>query len=64
VVRGLIEVEVEGELHTAAAGDSVYYPGGYQHRWRRLSDEEVRLVVVQQNLPPGAHRISGEETPG
>jgi quercetin dioxygenase-like cupin family protein len=58
VVRGLIEIEVEGELHTAAAGDSVYYPGGYQHRWRSLSDEEVRLVVVQQNL------FSGDETPG
>jgi transcriptional regulator with XRE-family HTH domain len=56
VVCGLIEVEVEGELHTAAAGDSVYYPGGYQHRWRRLSDEEVRLVVVQQNLPASAHQ--------
>jgi quercetin dioxygenase-like cupin family protein len=55
VVRGLIEVEVEGELHTAAAGDSVYYPGGYQHRWRSLSDEEVKLVVVQQNLPPNPH---------
>ena len=54
VVRGLIEIEVEGELHTAAAGDSVYYAGGFRHRWRRLSDEEVRLVVVQQNLPPSA----------
>jgi quercetin dioxygenase-like cupin family protein len=56
VVRGLIEIEIEGELHAAAAGDSVYYPGGYQHRWRSLSDEEVRLVVVQQNLPPRAHQ--------
>jgi len=55
VVRGLIEIEVEGELHTAAAGDSVYYPGGYQHRWRSLGDEEVRLVVVQQN-----HRARAE----
>jgi transcriptional regulator with XRE-family HTH domain len=55
VVRGLIEVEVEGELHTAAAGDSVYYAGGLRHRWRSLSDEEVRLVVVQQNRPPNPH---------
>jgi DNA-binding XRE family transcriptional regulator len=55
VIRGLIEVEVEGELHTAAAGDSVYYPGGYRHRWRSLSDVEVQLVVVQQNLPPNPH---------
>jgi transcriptional regulator with XRE-family HTH domain len=57
VVRGLIEIEVEGELHTAAAGDSVYYAGGLRHRWRRLNDEdeEVRLVVVQQNRPPNPH---------
>ena len=55
VVQGLIEVDVEGELHAAAAGDSVYYAGGLRHRWRRLNDEEVRLVVVQQNRPPAAH---------
>ena len=56
VVRGLIEVDIEGELHPAAAGDSIYYSGGFRHRWRSLSDEEVRLVVVQQNLPPSAHQ--------
>jgi transcriptional regulator with XRE-family HTH domain len=55
VVRGLIEVDVEGELHAAGAGDSVYYAGGLRHRWRSVSNEEVRLVVVQQNLPPGSH---------
>jgi transcriptional regulator with XRE-family HTH domain len=55
VVRGLIEVEVEGELHPAAAGDSVYYAGGLRHRWRSLSDEKVQLVVVQQNSPPNPH---------
>ena len=55
VVAGLIEVDIEGELHSAAAGDSVYYAGGLRHRWRSLSDTEVRLVVVQQNRPPTAH---------
>jgi transcriptional regulator with XRE-family HTH domain len=55
VVRGRIEVDIEGEFHTAAAGDSVYYAGGLRHRWRSLSDEDVRLVVVQQNRPPAAH---------
>ena len=49
VVHGLIELDIEGELHTAAAGDSVYYAGGLRHRWRGLNDEQVRLVVVQQN---------------
>lgn len=52
VVRGLIEVDIEGDLHVAAAGDSIYYAGGLRHRWRSISDEEVHLVVVQQNLPP------------
>lgn len=55
VVRGRIEVDIEGEFHTAAGGDSVYYAGGLRHRWRSLSDEDVRLVVVQQNRPPAAH---------
>jgi quercetin dioxygenase-like cupin family protein len=49
VVRGLIEVDIEGGCHAAAAGDSVYYAGGLRHRWRSLSDAGVRLVVVQQN---------------
>ncbi|HLH84895.1 MAG TPA: cupin domain-containing protein [Trebonia sp.] len=55
VVRGVIEIDIEGEFRTAAAGDSVYYAGGLRHRWRSLSDEDVRLVVVQQNRPPAAH---------
>jgi transcriptional regulator with XRE-family HTH domain len=55
VVHGLIEVDIEGELHSAGAGDSVYYAGGLRHRWRSVSDQEVRLIVVQQNLPPGPH---------
>ena len=60
VVQGLIEVDIEGSCHAAAAGDSVYYAGGLRHRWRSLSDAEVRLVVVQQNKD---RRISGPETP-
>jgi hypothetical protein len=50
VVGGVIEVDIEGELHVAAAGDSVYYAGGLRHRWRSIGDTEVQLVVVQQNL--------------
>ncbi len=49
VAQGTIEVDIEGDLHVAAPGDSVYYAGGLRHRWRGLGDEEVRLVVVQQN---------------
>lgn len=49
VVHGRIEADVEGELHVLTAGESLYYAGGLRHRWRRLGDDEVRLVVVQQN---------------
>jgi mannose-6-phosphate isomerase-like protein (cupin superfamily) len=55
VARGAIEVDIEGELHAAAAGDSIYYAGGLRHRWRSISDDAVHLVVVQQNLRPNAH---------
>jgi len=51
VVCGVIELDIEGKLHRAAAGDSVYYAGGLQHRWRRIGEAEVQLVVVQQNRP-------------
>jgi transcriptional regulator with XRE-family HTH domain/mannose-6-phosphate isomerase-like protein (cupin superfamily) len=52
VAEGSVEVDIEGELHVASAGDSVYYGGGLRHRWRSTGDAEVRLVVVQQNRPP------------
>jgi quercetin dioxygenase-like cupin family protein len=55
VTRGTIEADVEGERYVASAGDSVYYAGGLLHRWRSVSDEEVRLVVVQENRLPTAH---------
>jgi quercetin dioxygenase-like cupin family protein len=50
VVQGQIEIDIEGEVHAAAAGDSLYYAGGLRHRWRSTSEEEVHVVVVQQNL--------------
>jgi quercetin dioxygenase-like cupin family protein len=65
VVRGLIEVDIEGDLHVVAAGDSVYYAGGLRHRWRSISAAEVQLVVVQQNRPPrtaAAAAVSPPET--
>jgi transcriptional regulator with XRE-family HTH domain len=56
VTSGTIEADIEGDRHVAAAGDSVYYAGGLRHRWRSVSDEEVRLIVVQENRAPGNHR--------
>ncbi len=51
VAQGTIEIDIDGKLYAASPGDSVYYAGGLRHRWRSLSHEEVRLVVVQQNRP-------------
>jgi quercetin dioxygenase-like cupin family protein len=56
VTRGTIEADIEGDRYVASAGDSVYYGGGLLHRWRSVSDEEVRLVVVQENRRSAAHR--------
>jgi transcriptional regulator with XRE-family HTH domain len=56
VTRGTIEADIEGDRYVASAGDSVYYVGGLRHRWRSVSDEEVRLVVVQENRTSAAHR--------
>jgi transcriptional regulator with XRE-family HTH domain len=56
VAHGTIEADIEGDLLVASAGDSIYYAGGLRHRWRSVTDEEVRLVVVQENRPSAAHR--------
>jgi len=50
VVAGRIEVDVQGDLYTIGAGESIYYAGGVRHRWRSLDGEQARLVVVQQNV--------------
>jgi len=55
VTHGTIEADIEGDRYVASPGDSLYYAGGLRHRWRGVSDEEVRLVVVQENRPPAAH---------
>jgi quercetin dioxygenase-like cupin family protein len=49
VVRGSIEIDVDGDLHPVSTGECVYYAGHVMHRWRSTSRTEVRLVVVQQN---------------
>jgi mannose-6-phosphate isomerase-like protein (cupin superfamily) len=59
VLAGAIEVEVEGEgLFTVRTGDTLYYPGSLAHRWRGVSEEQVRALFVQQGgavAGTGAH---------
>jgi transcriptional regulator with XRE-family HTH domain len=56
VLAGAIEVEIADEgLFTVRAGDTLYYPGALAHRWRGVSDEQVRALFVQQGLGPLSH---------
>jgi uncharacterized cupin superfamily protein len=49
VLAGAIEVEIEGEgLYTVTTGDTLYYPGALAHRWRGVSEEQVRALFVLQ----------------
>jgi transcriptional regulator with XRE-family HTH domain len=50
VVAGTVEVDIDGTLSILETGDSVYFAGGLQHRWRRIGAADVQLVVVQQNV--------------
>jgi quercetin dioxygenase-like cupin family protein len=49
VIAGLVEVDfADDEAYSLAAGDTITYPGTLPHRARSLSDEPVRLLLVQQ----------------
>ncbi|OLT20417.1 DNA-binding protein [Pseudonocardia sp. CNS-139] len=51
VLAGAIEVEIAGEgLFVVHTGDTLYYPGTLAHRWRKVGDEQVRALFVQQGL--------------
>jgi len=53
VVAGRIEVDLGSSgTHALAPGDTLYYAGGVRHRWRQLTDEPIRLVVVQEGIDP------------
>ena len=48
VLAGTIEVEIAGEgLHVVRTGDTLYYPGSADHRWRRVGHEPIRALFVQ-----------------
>ncbi|MFT4211538.1 MAG: helix-turn-helix domain-containing protein [Microbacterium sp.] len=53
VIAGMILVEVSGHgIFELAPGDTLYYPGGVEHRWRGVRGygaETARLLFVQQS---------------
>ena len=50
VVEGELEVTVDGQTQTLAAGESYYFDSRLSHRFRNLSDKPC--VVVSANNPP------------
>jgi transcriptional regulator with XRE-family HTH domain len=46
VIKGGLEVEMNGERIQLAEGDSLYFPGNVPYRWRNSSPGETQLLVV------------------
>jgi quercetin dioxygenase-like cupin family protein len=51
IAHGTAEVEVEGEVFSLEAGDSIFIPGGRAHAFANPGSEPLLLVAV---LGPGA----------
>jgi len=50
VLRGTLELTVDGEVHVLKAGDAYYFDSRRPHRFRNLSSETVEAISV--NTPP------------
>jgi transcriptional regulator with XRE-family HTH domain len=46
VVRGAIEVELDGTVHELAAGDALRFDGAVRHRFRRRGPANTRALYV------------------
>jgi transcriptional regulator with XRE-family HTH domain len=46
VVRGAIEVELDGKVHDLAAGDALKFDGAVRHRFRRRGPANTRALYV------------------
>jgi transcriptional regulator with XRE-family HTH domain len=46
VVRGAIEVDVDGEIHALRQGDSLFFDGAKRHRLRRRGGTGTRALYV------------------
>jgi quercetin dioxygenase-like cupin family protein len=45
-LRGTLRVTIEGEEHTIAAGDSIYFDSGVPHSYRRVGTRACSAIVV------------------
>lgn len=48
VVGGTLRIDLDGEEQVMETADSVYIPGGVQHRWASADGELFRLLVVKE----------------
>ena len=46
VVRGAVEVEVDGTIHALRQGDSLFFDGTMRHRLRRRGGTSTRVLYV------------------
>lgn len=44
VVRGTIELTIDGEAHVLHAGDGYYFPSTLPHRFRNLGADEAEII--------------------
>ena len=50
IVKGSMELTIQGEKYLLEEGDSFYFPSTYNHSFRNIGKEEVSVVWV--NCPP------------
>jgi quercetin dioxygenase-like cupin family protein len=46
VIRGAIEVELDGTVHEPAAGDALRFDGAVRHRFRRRGPANTQALYV------------------
>ncbi len=46
MLKGRIEVEMDGEKEKLGPGDTVYFPPGQKHRVVVLGDQPAKLLVI------------------
>jgi transcriptional regulator with XRE-family HTH domain len=50
IVRGRIELSVEGELRSLGAGDAYYFESSMPHRFRNATREDCEIVSVRTEV--------------
>jgi transcriptional regulator with XRE-family HTH domain len=46
VVRGAVEIDLDGEVHALQEGDSLFFDGAVRHRLRRRGGKRTRALYV------------------